>query len=107
MNLPFFSCIIEKVQNTGPLGGVAQLGERYTGSVEVMGSSPTVSIFLFSRKCCKQAFPVFYFRFYVFWFYISGFIFPDFYIPVLCFWFFIRYQMYVFSYILEPDCILR
>ena len=24
-------------------GGVAQLGERYTGSVEVMGSSPTVS----------------------------------------------------------------
>lgn len=83
MNLPFFSCIIEKVQNTGPLGGVAQLGERYTGSVEVMGSNPTVSIFLFSRKCSKQAFPVFYF------------------------WFFIRYQMYVFFYILEPDCILR
>lgn len=27
----------------GPPGGVAQLGERYTGSVEVMGSSPTVS----------------------------------------------------------------
>ena len=26
------------------LGGVAQLGERDTGSVEVMGSSPTVSI---------------------------------------------------------------
>ena len=24
-------------------GGVAQLGERYTGSVEVMGSNPTVS----------------------------------------------------------------
>ena len=26
-------------------GGIAQLGERYTGSVEVMGSSPTVSTF--------------------------------------------------------------
>ena len=32
-------------------GGVAQLGERYTGSVEVMGSNPTVSTIL---KALKQ-----------------------------------------------------
>ena len=31
-------------------GGVAQLGERYTGSVEVMGSNPTVSTILKALK---------------------------------------------------------
>ena len=58
MNLPFFSCIIEKVQKTGPLGGVAQLGERYTGSVEVMGSNPTVST---AKRCKIRDFTTFFF----------------------------------------------
>ena len=35
--------MIGKVLIEKPFGGVAQLGERYTGSVEVMGSNPTVS----------------------------------------------------------------
>ena len=34
-------------------GGVAQLGERDTGSVEVMGSSPTVSSY---RRVCHFPF---------------------------------------------------
>ena len=34
--------IVKSFEKTS--GGVAQLGERYTGSVEVMGSNPTVSI---------------------------------------------------------------
>ena len=40
-----FSIILNAARTDGrTIGGVAQLGERYTGSVEVMGSSPTVSI---------------------------------------------------------------
>ena len=43
LKLVWISCIIVKVSIETRIGGVAQLGERYTGSVEVMGSNPTVS----------------------------------------------------------------
>lgn len=32
-------------------GGVAQLGERHTGSVEVIGSIPTVSTIIIKKDC--------------------------------------------------------
>lgn len=31
-------------------GGIAQLGERYAGSVEVRGSSPLISICIFKKS---------------------------------------------------------
>ena len=31
-------------------GGIAQLGERYAGSVEVVGSSPSISIYINTKQ---------------------------------------------------------
>ena len=38
---------------SGIIGGVAQLGERLTGSQEVMGSIPTVSTILKTAYSCE------------------------------------------------------
>ena len=56
LKLRGFSCMIGKVLIEKPFGGVAQLGERYTGSVEVMGSNPTVSTILKALKLDFRAF---------------------------------------------------
>ena len=62
LKLVWISCIIVKVSIETRIGGVAQLGERYTGSVEVMGSNPTVSMDR-SRKAF-MCFPGSIFRFF-------------------------------------------
>ena len=59
LKLVWISCIIVKVSIETRIGGVAQLGERYTGSVEVMGSNPTVSTL--KKRCKIKEFTAFFF----------------------------------------------
>ena len=64
LKLRRFSCMIGKVLIEKPFGGVAQLGERYTGSVEVMGSNPTVSTK--KRYLCNRCRYLFFSYFFVY-----------------------------------------